>query len=288
MSEEKLIEQIKKIKPVMSFLKENNFDDTVIENNLLVFSTYKMKLSKCVGCKGLEHCVQTYTGRAPALSYNGIQIVIDYLPCKYQKIENEKLNKKNHLLLIASNFEAFDFTDVFNSDARTELFLRVQNCIKCYKNHTLTKGLYVYGPYGSGKSYILAFLATKLVEMNATVLFAYYPELVRRIKSSISEGTLEEYIDELKEVEVLIIDDFGGESNSDFIRDEVLGAVLQTRMCNQALTFMSSNLDPTQIRSHLAQGTKEIADVKGSRLYERITTLMDFVALNDKNYRKSS
>jgi len=285
---QKLIDSIKKIKPVMTFLKEFGFDDSIIEENLLIFSSYKMKLTKCVGCKGIDHCKQTYSGFAPSLTYNGSQIVIDYLPCKYQKLVNESRDAKSRLHLIASDFKAFNLDDVYNTEERKELFLKVQSIYNSYKNKQSTKGLYVYGPYGSGKSFILAWLASKLVEMKANVLFAYYPELVRRIKSSIGEGLLEDYITELKEVEVLFLDDIGGEANSDFIRDEVLGAVLQTRMCNGALTFMSSNLEPKTLLAHLSSGSKETDVVKGSRLFERITSLMDFVELKDKNYRKLS
>ena len=132
---------------------------------------------------------------------------------------------------------------------------------------------------------MLAWLATKLVDLNAKVIFAYYPELVRQIKSSISEGNLEFYLEELKNVEVLMIDDIGGESNSDFIRDEVLGAILQTRMSNNSLTFMSSNLNPKLLLEHLSSGSKDVDRVKGSRVFERISTLMEFVELKDKNYR---
>ena len=82
-----------------------------------------------------------------------------------------------------------------------------------------------------------------------------------------------------------MLDDIGGESNSDFIRDEVLGAVLQTRMCNNALTFMSSNLNPKLLLDHLSSGSKDVDRVKGSRVFERINTLMEFVELKDKNYR---
>lgn len=282
---QKLINEIKNLKPVQTFLKENNFDESIIENNLLIFCSYKMKLSKCVGCKGLEHCQQNFLGQAPSLYYNDSQIVIDYIPCKYQKKLNDEKNKESRLHLIATNFNNYNFDDVYKSKERTELLFKVMNVYNAYKNHEECKGLYIYGPYGCGKSYMLAWLATKLVEMNATVLFAYYPDLVRQIKSSISDGGLEDYLNELKEVEVLMIDDIGGESNSDFIRDEVLGAVLQTRMYNKALTFMSSNLDPKLLLEHLASGSKDVDHVKGSRVFERINTLMEFVELKDKNYR---
>ncbi len=285
MESSKMLKDVQKLKPVESFLKEHNLDETFIEDNALIFCSYKIKLDKCRGCKGLVHCNQSFNGQAPSLVYNGHNLLIEFLPCKYQQKKNEEDKKRNHLTLVATNFNSYDFNDVYNSKERSELLIKVSEVYNAYKNNGKIKGLYIYGPYGCGKSYILAWLASKLVDMNAHVLFAYYPELVRQIKSSIGDGTLEDYLDDLKNTEVLMIDDIGGESNSDFIRDEVLGAVLQHRMMNNMLTFMSSNLNPKLLLEHLASGSKDVDRVKGSRVFERIQTLMNFVELKDKNYR---
>lgn len=285
MEENKILKDVKKLKAVTSFLKEHNLDESFVDENALTFCSYKIKLDKCIGCKGLESCNQSFKGSAPALLYNGNNLLVEFLPCKYQKKKLQEEEQNSRLTLIASNFKSFDFTNVYNNNERKELLIKVMDIYNAYKNNESTKGLYIYGPYGCGKSYILAWLANKLVELNASVLFAYYPELVRRIKSSIGEGSLEDYLDELKNTEVLMIDDIGGESNSDFIRDEVLGAVLQYRMTNNMLTFMSSNLDPKLLLDHLSSGSKDVDRVKGSRVFERIKTLMDFVLLKDQNYR---
>ena len=52
----KIIEEIKNEKSIKSFLDENGLDDKVVETNILTFYSYKVKLAKCKGCKGLEHC----------------------------------------------------------------------------------------------------------------------------------------------------------------------------------------------------------------------------------------
>jgi primosomal protein DnaI len=148
------------------------------------------------------------------------------------------------------------------------------------------KGIYLHGPYGCGKSYIMAWLANKFAENGKKVVFAYYPDLIRQIKSSIATGGLEEAVETLKDADVLFLDDFGGETTTTFIRDEVLGAVLQERMENRKLTFITSNLDPASLHNHLAETAKDVDELKASRIEERITILMEFVELNDSNYRK--
>lgn len=282
---DKIILDIKKMKSVKEFLKNNNLPEQVIEDNLVTFYSYKLKREKCINCKGLENCKQSIIGNVPILEILNQTITYDYHPCNYQQDINEKIKKQKKLRLMATSFSQYNFDNVFHSEERNELLIKVSNIYNAYKNNEITKGLYIYGPYGCGKSYMLAWLANKLVELNAEVIFAYYPDLVRQIKSSISDGSIESYLEELKNVEVLMLDDIGGESNSDFIRDEVLGVILQTRMSNNLLTFMSSNLSPKLLLDHLASGSKDVDRVKGSRVFERINTLMEFVELKDKSYR---
>ena len=71
MEENKMLQDIKNLKPVQAFLKEHNLDESFIENNTLVFCSYKIKLDKCRGCKGIEYCSQPFSGNAPSLIYNG-------------------------------------------------------------------------------------------------------------------------------------------------------------------------------------------------------------------------
>ena len=88
-----------------------------------------------------------------------------------------------------------------------------------------------------------------------------------------------------RRAEVLILDDFGGETPSSFIRDEVLLPILQERMIYKRPTFMSSNLNTEQLLEHLAEGKTGVDMTRASRVWERIKALMDFVELNDNNYR---
>jgi DNA replication protein DnaC len=57
-------------------------------------------------------------------------------------------------------------------------------------------------------------------------------------------------------------------------------------MENRKLTFITSNLDPASLHNHLAETAKDVDELKASRIEERIRILMEFVELNDSNYRK--
>lgn len=273
-------------KEIKKIITVEKVDLDVIDRNLVYLVSYDLKTKQCQSCKGLENCMQASKGYKPQISYNGTKFETDYVPCKYLSDELSELKKVNNLQLISCNFATFNFENVYVNQNRQTVLLKIKECIKSLELGKPTKGLFIHGKYGCGKTYLLAYLAKNLTELGHKVIFAYYPDLVRSLKSAISTGELEALIDKLKTVEVLMLDDFGGETLTSFIRDEVLGAILQERMTNNLLTFMTSNLNEKLLVDHLKESNRDIDELRASRIYERMRALMEFVELNDENYRR--
>lgn len=270
---------------VKELVNKNNISQETLELDFLQVFSYVVNKKKCQGCTGFNKCNQDIIGSMPKLCYNG-NVYIEYVPCKYFEHQMNINEKKANLITLACNLDNIDPSSLFqNKPVRNVVYNKMINIYNHTMNNEPVKGIYLYGPYGCGKSYIMACFANKYAESGKKVVFAYFPDLVRQIKSSITSGSLEETVDTLKDADVLFLDDFGGETTTTFIRDEVLGAVLQERMENKKLTFVTSNLDPKTLHSHLAETAKDIDDLKASRIEERIKTLMEFVELNDNNYR---
>lgn len=275
-------ELILKDKEISAFVKENNIS---VDKNIIPLYSYLTKKKKCASCKGLDECVQELSGQMPVLDVNDNRVDVAFAPCKYKEESVALIKKRSNLKTMSCTFDGFDFDNVEVNNARNITLSKIKSILTSFKEGITPKGIYLYGKYGCGKSYLLAFLAKRLSDGGKKVIFAYYPDLVRQIKSSISTGKLEAIVNELKDVDCLFLDDFGGEQNSEFIRDEVLGAILQDRMMNNLFTCISSNISPELLVDHISNGNKEIDLVKASRIYERIKTLMDFIELVDKNYR---
>lgn len=69
----------------------------------------------------------------------------------------------------------------------------------------------------------------------------------------------------------MILDDIGSETISSWIRDDVLGAILQYRMMEGLPTLYTSNLDYDELEEHLAYSQKSGAEqLKAKRIMERI------------------
>ena len=115
----------------------------------------------------------------------------------------------------------------------------------------------------------------------------YYPDFVRRVQSSFGDGdNIEDLVYRLKTCDVLMLDDLGRESNTSYIRDEILGPILQYRCDNYLPMFVSSNRSIKLLIEHLSDASGKIDTIKGKAIASRLEFLMDECLLDDVDFRK--
>ncbi len=123
-------------------------------------------------------------------------------------------------------------------------------------------------------------VANQLRERNIESYMIYTPDFFREMKQSIGDGTFQEKLDTIKRAQVLILDDIGAESISAWIRDDVLGAILQHRMLEKLPTLFTSNYDYDELENHLAYSDKGgTEELKAKRIMERIRHFTTFVTV---------
>ncbi len=271
---EEYIKKIKADKEINKFIDKLTPEE--IEMNICLFLEQEKANTICNKCKGKKECLSDVYHMQSRLIKNTSIVTREYFQCVYiSQIESEDLE-------ILYFPEQIDLESIDVSQERIEII----NAIQEYKNSNGEKGIYLYGEFGTGKTYIMMNLAKYLAKKGKKVIFAYYPELVRKAKSSISDGTLEKLIVKLKNVDVLFLDDIGGELNTAFIRDEFLGPILQYRMTSHLPVFMTSNYGVGELKEHFKETKDESDPIKASRIIERIDFLMKPVLLKGRNYRR--
>ena len=215
-------------------------------------------------------------------------VEIIYKPTKEKAEEIRRQKIKAHLKFYDSEVyiqdASLDRFEVYNEERERAHRLAVE-FLENYKKDRYHKGLYIYGKYGTGKSYLLSAIAQVLAERNISVLFVYMPDLVRSIKQGMNEGNLEARINQLKQADVLMLDDLGGENMSSWFRDEFLVPLTQYRLSAKLPVFVSSNLEFVKLIEFFTVSKDDMDRSKAARLIQRIKDLTTYVKLSESQYQ---
>jgi len=294
---------------VNSYQLEQNFDKALRENkdfkkivstlNLpkqeLMKYTSKLEdttkeLENCKNCKNILECKNSYIGHIFYPDILNDNLVFDYIPCKYKK----KLDKQNeyqkniYLFNIPKEIKEASMKNIdLDDNNRFETIKWLKKFIDNHKKGIKSKGLYLNGNFGCGKTYLISAALNELAKENHKVAIIYYPEFLRSLKSSFGEqDEYNEKFNYIMKVELLLLDDIGAETTTEWNRDEVLGTILQYRMQENLPTFFTSNLSISELESHLSSSNKGVEKVKAKRIIERIKQLTDQITMIGENKRK--
>lgn len=278
-AKEKLIEDLMNVPFMNNFFITNDLDTDTIESFLLDFMTYHKEKSTCLNCKGLKECKLDNKGLEPVISYRNKKIQYQYQECPYLLSTKQEASKLAHIdamhlpkSILQASLDGFDFD---RGENREKIYAAVTSFLTKMKNNQQAQGMYFFGAYGKGKTYILSAIATELMRIDKNVVLAYYPDLVREFKSRISDNSLESVVSKLKQVDVLMLDDIGAEGNSPWVRDEVLGPIIQFRLLDNKPTFFSSNMSYKELVDvHFSSGRDQTEKLRAYRVGTRIKDLV--------------
>ncbi|MBF0715062.1 primosomal protein DnaI [Gemelliphila palaticanis] len=195
----------------------------------------------------------------------------------YNRLKTEYISKS----VLNSSFSNLTI-DAEKSKVAKELITICNNKL----NKINTKGLYIYGKTGIGKTYLMGCIYNYLLSKNLEPAIIYFPEFVRKMKSKIINSEYTYIIDEIRKQEVLIIDDIGAENITEFVRDEILVPIINYRSSENLLTFFTSNLDIRNLSETLSNTKNTIDETKAMRILDRIKYLAKPIYLDSKNERE--
>jgi primosomal protein DnaI len=274
---------------VRRFIQKHEISETVIEKGLMKLFEYVIQSKNCQSCQSLDECKNMLKGYEPHLIFNGRTIDIHYDRCP-RKIAFDERKKQEDLiqsLYIPKEILSANMADIEpDTPSRVEVIKKAHEFVNNYEPGKRMKGLYLYGPFGVGKTYILGAIANQLAEKRITSMLIYVPEFMRELKSAIQDHTLNDKIEAVKKAPILMLDDIGAESMSSWMRDDILGPILQFRMLENLPTFFTSNFDFHQLEHHLSYTQRgEEEKVKAARIMERIKYLAEPIEIRGKNRR---
>jgi len=257
-------------KAIKDFTDPKNLDDFQV----ITVYNYLNMVNKCDNCQGLNACAQANIGFKPVLNNETFELLKK--PCRYEVIRQE-LKKSEELQ--QNYFFPKALSDARLNEYRLDSAKRktIHQKVCIFLNEVLngreTKGMYIYGSFGVGKTYLCACLSNELAKAGIASILVYFPDFIRNLKSSFENNSVEEKINHFKTVPVLFIDDLGSENITPWVRDEILGPILQYRYLNKSSTFITSNLTMQELLEHLADAGKVSDNYKAGRIISRIKEL---------------
>lgn len=289
---ERLKETVKRDPDVISFVKEHQEELTpeIIEKSyakLYEFVQEKEKFKR-------QDPTMIAPGYEPKLFMNFRFIDVSYVPTQtllakqeVQKVESRMQLENMPKGIRNARMDQFDLTEERAGALKAAMLF-----IKHYSQHPdkFQPGLYLQGSFGVGKTYLLGAIARELAELGFSTYLMHFPTFAVEMKASIKDDTTSAKINQVKQAPILMLDDIGADSMSSWIRDDVLGVILQYRMQEQLPTFFSSNFSMQQLEEEHLRITQRGEDepLKARRIMERIRYLSKEVEMVGRNRRQEN
>lgn len=119
-----------------------------------------------------------------------------------------------------------------------------------------TRGLYLYGNVGSGKTLLASCIANELLAQGAGVLFVSVPDLLDEIRDTFHNGNTSEMtlLSRIRCAPVLVMDDLGAHAYTDWVAGRIYH-VINYRASHYLPTVITSNLSVSDLQSYIDERT---------------------------------
>lgn len=197
-----------------------------------------------------------------------ISMKIDRIKMLYSRAGIEKKNKWKFI----NNYEV-------NNKSTEDAKKAAYDIIRNFPN--VDKGLFLWGPPGTGKTFLSSIILTEIIIRKAIEgkMVKISRQFFNRIKSTFNEnspdfGDAQMIEKEFAEVDMLVIDDFGVQRDSEW-ELETLYNLVDSRYEAQKFTIFTSNIDPFVSMKNKYDG----------RILSRITEMCRIMEISGADYR---
>ncbi|KIL41236.1 ATPase AAA [Gordoniibacillus kamchatkensis] len=271
-------------------------DEHTMKINMNSLYQYVKEYKTCMNCPGLDKCPNDMTGHYTMLSADLVNerpyIREEKVSCKKYVAHQMQMAIQNRIRTFHIDEKAlqygYSFEDVLEKDPdREEAVGQIGFYIKnTIENGLQPRGLFLTGSFGTGKTFLMCYMLYQLAKVGLTGAIVYMPDFAEDLKGMFQDSQkLRETIELLKETDLLVFDDIGAENLNPWLRDHVVGAILNYRM-NRKPTFFTSNYDLDGLERHFSFTNKDGEEEhKGLRIMDRIRPFVDVVAVGGYNKR---
>lgn len=139
-------------------------------------------------------------------------------------------------------------------------------------------GLLIWGDVGTGKSFAAGCIANALLDQGVSVMMTNFSRILNAL-SSLQWGDRNQYIDNLNQYSLLIIDDLGIERGTEYVLEQVY-SVIDSRYRSGKPLIVTTNLTLQQLN--------QPQDMAHSRIYDRVLERCVPIWVRGKNIRQEN
>lgn len=215
-------------------------------------------------------CNEIIDGKPIPMLDKKLMIIRNACKCDRDRAEQEKLREKQieqdrlrKNCFISKNQIAYTFENA-DEDTDKEIIKKTKNYVKHFEEMRKDNvGLLLYGNVGSGKTYLACSIANAIItEYSYTVKMRNFAQILNDLQKGGFNLDRNEYIEQITNPTLLILDDFGIERNTEYALEQIYN-VINARYLKARPTIITTNLNFKDIE-------KEQEDIMLCRIYSRI------------------
>lgn len=202
-----------------------------------------------------------------------VRCMCQCMASEYHRKEEEAIRKQRYVRMMERRSEAFPTESLAECTFKADRFpdsdlSRVsRNYVKHFREFAEKgRGLCFFGKPGTGKTFYACCIANALLDNNYSVMVTSFSRIANSIQGM--KGNTQDYIDHLNEYDLLVIDDYSVERNTEYMVETVFN-VVDSRIKSGRPMIVTTNLAREQMKTQ-AQTNVERTRIL-SRLFETCT-----------------
>jgi len=271
-----MIDELLTKEEIREIVKKLDVSMTEFDYYLGYFLSFYEDKCFCKSCENMDKCSKEVKGTVLNLFRNeDNKIEREFNLCP-KKEEKRKMDSNYLIRDFNDSLLKIDLDNVQNKKGR----FKFEKMLMEIDLDSANEGLFVYGASSSGKSYPLIALCNEFVKNNKKCSFVDVKSFIaslqrtfdKDIKKDPDELNFSELMDMAKKVDVLVLDNLGEENQSEWVRDTVIGDILDYRNQNSLLTFITScyTLEEIEKMYNVSKSNSEVGKIKASKFVGKI------------------
>ena len=248
--DEDILSQMKKefydCAAAVKYCKEIGIPEEMIDDNITKIFDFVCDINYCKRCPGVKECHKNNPLLISKVIFKNGVVSNQLVPCKalLKQMSFEK------------QFKVRDFPEEWFNKTLRDLDASAERKLALKKYADFIKGgysgwIYLNGGIGTGKSFFAAVISIDAANRNlGPICFMNCSSRIREMSELTYKKTsdLQDYINKYSTVPILVLDDFGNEFKSDFIRDAIIYPILSYRASKNLFTIITSDFTIDEIK----------------------------------------